>query len=89
MFTLPEHSETFRRFLTGGHANVSFAIEKDKQNRMSFPDVQIICEDKTFTNPLYWAPTFSGVSTHFERFLPSIYKFDTVYKLAYGCFRVY
>ena len=53
---------------------MSFIIESEKQNRMSFLDVQIIREDKTFTTSVYRKLTFSGVYTHFDRFLPSTYK---------------
>ena len=60
-------------------ASMSFTTEREKQNRMSFLDVQIIGEDKTFTTPVYYTPTFSGVYTHFDSFLPSTYKFRTVY----------
>ena len=42
---------------------------------MSFLVVQIIREDQTFTNSVYRKPTFSRVYTHFDSFLPSIYKF--------------
>ena len=65
-----------------------FTIENEKQNRMSFLDVQIICEDRTFITSVYRKPTFNGVYTHFGSFLPSTYKFGTVYKLAFRCFRI-
>ena len=65
---------------------MSFAIEREKQKRMSFLDIANICEDKTFTTSVYRKPTFSGVYTHFDSFLPSTYKFGTVYTLAYRCF---
>ena len=64
LFTSPQHLEAFRNFLNGRHANMSFTIESEKQNRMSFLDVQIIREDKTFTTSVYRKPTFSGVYTH-------------------------
>ena len=67
---------------------MSFTIESENQNRMSFLDVQISREDKTFTTSVYRKPTFSGVYTHFDSFLPSTYKFGTVYTLAYRCFRI-
>ena len=67
---------------------MSFTIESEKQNRMSFLDVQIIREDKIFTAFVYRKPTFSGVYSHFEGFLPSTYKFGTVYTLAYRCLRI-
>ena len=88
LFTSARHLEAFRNFLNGGHANLSFTIEREKQNRMSFLDIAIIREDKTFTTSVYRKPTFSGVYTHFDSFLPSTYKFGNVYTLAYRCFRI-
>ena len=60
-----------------------FTMENEKQNRMSFLDVQINCEYETFTTPVYCKLTFSGVYTHFDSFLLSTYKFGTLYTLAY------
>ena len=88
LFTSPKHLEAFGNFLNGWHANMSFTIEREKQNRMSFLDIAIIREDKTFTTSVYRKPTFSGVYTHFDSFLPSTYKFGTVYTLAYRCLRI-
>ena len=65
---------------------MSFTRENEKQKRMSLIDVQIIREDKTLTTHVYHKPTFSGVYTHFDSFLPSTYKFSTLYTLAYRCF---
>ena len=62
-----------------------FTIEREKQNRMSFIDVQVIREDKTFTTSVYRKNTFIGVYTHFDSFLPSTYMFGTGYILAYRC----
>ena len=55
---------------------------------MSFLDIAFITEDKTFTTYVYRKLTFSGVYTHFDSFLPSIYKIGTVYLLAYICFLI-
>ena len=41
LFTSPEHLEAFKIFW-GQNANMSFTIKNEKQNRMSFPDLQII-----------------------------------------------
>ena len=45
-----EHLEIIQNFEKGWHANMSFTIENEKQNRMFFLDVQIIRK-----------PAFSGV----------------------------
>ena len=84
LFTSPIHLEDFRDFLHAPRAN-KFTIEMGKQNRMSFLDVQIIREDKTFTTSVYRKLTFSRVYTHFDSFLPPTYKFGTVYTLAHRC----
>ena len=88
LFTSPEHLEVFRNFLNGQHVSMSFTIESDQQNKVSFHDVQLFPEDNTFTTSVYCKPTFSGVFTHFDSFLPSSYKFGTVYTLTYRCFRI-
>ena len=88
LFTTPKHLEAFTNFLNGRHANMSFTIEYEKQNRMAVLDIAIICEDKTFTNSVYRKPTFGGVYRHFDSFLPSTDKFGTVYTLAYRCLRI-
>ena len=62
-----------------------FTIEREKQSRMSFLDIEIICEYKTFTTSVYHKPTFSGIYTYFDSFLPSTYKFGSVYTLVYNC----
>ena len=55
---------------------------------MSFLDVQIIREDKTFTTSVYRKTTFSGVYTRFGSFLPSTFKFGSVYTVAYRCLQI-
>ena len=65
-FTSPNHHQIFRNLLNGWHANMSFTIDSEKQNKMCFFDVQIIREDKTFTTSFYRKSTFSGVYTHFD-----------------------
>ena len=86
LFPSLEHLETLQKFRNDRDANMSFTIESEKQNRISFLDVKIIREDKAFTISAYHNTTFSGGYTHFENFLSSTDKFGTVYTLAYKCF---
>ena len=88
LFISPEHSEAFQNFLNGRYAYMSLTLKSEKQKRMSFLDVHIIREDKTFTTSFYSKPTFNGVYTHFDSFLPSSYKFRIVYTLVYRYFRI-
>ena len=61
-----------------------FTIEREKQNRVSFFDVQTIHGYKPFTICVYLKSNFNGVYTHFDSFLPSAYKFGT-YSLLHDC----
>ena len=56
---------------------------------MSFLDVNFIREQGKFTTSVYRKPTFSGVYTHFDSFLPNTYKIGVVYTLANRCFLIY
>ena len=58
--------------------------ESEKWDRTPFLEVQIIREDKKFTTSVYREPTSTGVYTYFDSFLPSTYKFGTLYTLTYS-----
>ena len=60
---------------------MSFSIETEKESKLSFLDVEIIHEQGKFTITIYRKPTFSGVYTNYQRFLPAVYKFGMVYTL--------
>ena len=67
---------------------MSFSVETEKENKFSFLDVEFIREQGKFTTKIYRKPSFSGVYSNFESFLPSVYKFRMVYALVYKCFRI-
>ena len=50
---------------------------------MSFLDVNIILEKDKFTTSVYRKPTFSGIYTHFDSFLPSSNKIGLLNTLSY------
>ena len=53
---------------------------------MFFSDIEISRENGKFVTTVHYKPTFSGVFTHFENFLPSIQNFGMVYTLVCRCF---
>ena len=63
-------------------------MENEKDNRISFLDVIIIREKDEFTTSVYRKPTFSGIYTHFDSFLPSSNKIGLLHTLLYRCFRI-
>ena len=55
---------------------------------MLFLHVNIIHEKGKFTTSVYRKPTFSGIYTHFDSFLPSSNKIGLLHTLLYRCFRI-
>ena len=45
-------------------------------------------EENKFVNTVHHKSTFSGVSTHFDSFLPTTYKFSMIYTLVFRCFLI-
>ena len=88
LFNSAEHLKRFHSYLNSCHLNVSFVMESEKDNRMSFLGVNIIREKDKFTSSAYCKPTFSGIYTHFDKFLPSSDKIGLFYTLLYRCFRI-
>ena len=88
LFKLNDHLKYFQDFLNSCHINMSFSMETEKENKLSFLDVEIIREQDKLTATFYRKPTFSGVYSNFESFLPSVYKFGVTYALVYRCFHI-
>ena len=61
---------------------MSSSMETERQNKFSFLDIEVIREQGKFSTTVYRKPTFSGVYSNFESFLPSVYKFGMVYTFA-------
>ena len=85
LFNSAEHLKHFHSYLNSRHPNKSFTIEIEKDNRMSFFDVNIIREKDKFTSSVYSKLTFSGIYTHFDNILPSSNKIGLLHTLLYRC----
>ena len=58
---------------------MSFSFEQEKNGKLSFLDIEVSQEKGKFVTIVYRKSTFSDVYTHFESFLPTIYKFGLVH----------
>ena len=86
LFNSAEHLKRFHSHLNSRHLNISFTIENEKDNRMSFLDINITSEKDKFTTSVYRKPTFSKIYTHFDSFLPSSNKIGLLHTLSFRCF---
>ena len=71
--------EKFKYYLKLQHANIKFTSEIEINNTLSFLDIKIVRENNKFTTSVYRKPTFSGVFTNFENFIPSLHKYALMF----------
>ena len=80
--------EKFKYYLNLQHANIKFTSETEMNNSLSFLDIKIVRENNKFTTSVYRKPTFSGVFTNFESFIPNSYKYALIFTLLHRAFKL-
>ena len=65
---------------------MTFTYEAETENKLPFLDVLVTREATTFTTNIYKKPTFSGLYTNFQSYLPESYKKGLIFTLL---FRIY
>ena len=70
------------------HRNIKFTVEREENNSLSFLDIKIFCDSGKFHTSVYRKPTFSGVLTNFDSFLPMSYKYNLVSTLLHCSFMI-
>ena len=68
---------------------MKFSFEQEKNEKLSFLDVEVFREGNKFTTTVYCKSTFNGVYMHFDRFLSTTYKFSMIYTFVFRCFSIY
>ena len=77
-------------------------LNKKKNGKLLFLDVEVSRQQGKFVTTVYRKPTFTGAYSHFDsflptvykflptvyKFLPAVYKFGMIYTLAYRCFKI-
>ena len=78
----------FIDYMIHQHSNIKFTFEVEKNSKFSFLDVKICRENNKFTTSVFRKPTFSGVFTNFDSFIPISYKHGLVKTLIFRCFKI-
>ena len=64
----------FNHLMSSKHQNINFTVEKDNVSSLSFLDAKICRKNGKFVTSVYRKPTFSGVFTNYESFIPTYQK---------------
>ena len=74
LFRSKEHIENFHLYLDCQHPNTKFTSEIEENNSISFLNIKINKDNNRFLTSAYRKPTFSGVITNFDSYIPLSYK---------------
>ena len=88
LFRTKDHVEKFKNYLNKQHKNIKFTSEIEENGSLSFLDITITSENNKFVTSVYHKPTFSGVFTNFESFIPDMHICGSVETLLHRSFRL-
>ena len=74
--------------MSSKHQNIDFTVEKENVGSASFLDVKICRKNGKFVTSVYRKPTFSGVFTNYEGFIPTYQKKGLLHSLLYRSFSI-
>ena len=66
LFESPESAHSCRKY-----QNTNYTVEQEIAGSLSSIDVKICCKKRTFVTSVYRKPTFNGVFTSYESFIPT------------------
>ena len=88
LFNDKSHLEQFKTYFNAQHPNMNFTSEIEIDNALAFLDVHVIRDLTSFNTSVYRKPTFSGVYTNHDSYIPLIYKTGLVSTLLQRSFRI-
>ena len=80
--------ELFKNLMNTCRLKMKFTIKKEQNNCFNFLDIKVIREDNVFTTSVYRKPSFSGVYTHFDSYMPLSYKFSLASTIIFRSFTI-
>ena len=81
LFQQADHLPRFLEYMNSRHKSMKFTSELELNNQFSFLDILVTRANGAFTTSVYRKPTFSGLYTKFDSFIPDSFKFGLVYSL--------
>ena len=83
-----DHIHKFQDYLNSKHPNINFTTEIETNNKLPFLDNLIERKSDNFVTSVYRKATFTGVYTHYQSFLPSVYKIGLLSTLLFRYFSI-
>ena len=87
-FESSESADSFREYMSSKHQNINLTVEQKNVGSHSFIDVKICRKNGKFVTSVHRKPTFSGVFTNYESFIPTYQKRGLIHTLLHRSFSV-
>ena len=87
VFRSKNHVPLFLDYFNSQHANISFTCETENDGKLPFLDILIERTDSGFST-VYRKPTFTGLFTNFDSFIPISFKRGLIYTLLDRYFKI-
>ena len=78
----------FLEYLNSKHPKIKFTYEIEKDHCLPFLDVNIMFSDGILSTSVYRKPTFTGLFTNFDSFIPISYKKGLISTLLFRYFNI-
>ena len=88
LFRSSDHVPLFLDYVNQQHANITFTTEIERNEKLLFLDIDIFHSDRKFATSVYCKPTFTGLFTNFNSFIPLAYKQNLVSCLIHCIFNL-
>ena len=81
-----DHIQPFLNYLNNQHQNIKFTGEIEVDNRLPFLGMNVFNLDSGFNTSVYRKPTFTGLYTNYDTFVPNQYKVSLINKLLHRAY---
>ena len=88
VFRSRDHIIPVLEYLNSKHPNIKFTYEIEKDHCLPFLGVNIMFSNGIFSTSVYRKPTFTGLFTNFDSFIPISYKRGLINTLLFRHFNI-
>lgn len=89
IYLIYTHRQFIYSIFVTKHLNLSFSIESESKDKISFLDVEAFRENARLKTIINHISNFSCVKNHFDSLLPSTSKFSVLRNLSFTCFKIF
>ena len=86
LFNDQNHVTLFLDYLNSKHENIKFTCELEKDGTLPFLDVKVTRNEAKAETSVYRKPTFTGLGTNYNSFIPRLFKINAIKTLLYRCY---